>query len=303
MNTRQAHIAGTRSSFPREVAAFCMLLVLAASLHAQNASPFETERTRGSEQALDMRIEAGYARVLVRRDTRERLYSVTSVNGTATPVVPLVRYEQRGDEAVVLIDLTDAAEDDGLRALSHMFGKGSAPKWEITISDRLPLRLRVELGAGNADLDVTGLRLRQLAIESGAGNVRLRAAEPNMEPLRRVSIESGIGSFQSHGLGNLGFEMLTFEGGMGSYALDLSGAVRSGATVVTDVGMGSLVLTLPAGVGVTMRNEESWFTSSRLEGFVQTGKERYESVDAQHASRRMLVRMNAGMGSVRVQWK
>jgi hypothetical protein len=297
MNSRHTDITVTRGGFPREVAVLCMVVLFAASLHAQNASPFETERLHGSEQALDLRIEAGYARVLVRRDTRDRLYSVTAINGTST------RYEQRGGEAVVLIDLSDAADDDGLQALSRMFGKGSAPKWEITISDRIPLRLRFELGAGNADLDVTGLRLRQLAVESGAGNVRLRAAEPNMEPLRSVSIESGIGSFQSQSLGNLGFETLRFEGGMGSYALDLSGAVRSGATVMTDVGMGSLVLTLPSGVGVTVRNEASWFTSSRLEGLVQTGKARYESVDAQYAQRRMLVRMNAGMGSVRVQWK
>ncbi len=303
--TRHRHTTSGFAGFPRGAAVVYVFLLLTTSLLAQNESrnPFETERNRAGEQSLDMRIEAGYARVLVRRDTRERLYTVSAVNGNTSAAVPLVRYEERNGEAVVLVDLTDATEDDGLRALSRMFSKGAAPKWEITITDRIPLRLRVELGAGSADLDVTGLRLRQLAIESGAGNVRLRVAEPNMEPMKRVSIETGIGSFQSQSLGNLGFETLQFEGGMGSYALDLTGAVRNGATVMTDVGMGTMVLTLPTGVGVAMRNEESWFTSSRLEGFVQTGKARYESVDSQYAQRKMLVRMQAGMGSVRVQWK
>lgn len=64
-----------------------------------------------------------------------------------------------------------------LRAeLSNWFGVpwgGGDPSWELRLSEAVPLRLRVELGAGESRLDLSRLQLSELHVEVGVGQSAL----------------------------------------------------------------------------------------------------------------------------------
>lgn len=258
------------------------------------------ERPLGTEEAADVMIEAGYGTVRIRRETGDRLYTVTRVDSDrGREVRPSIRTSVRNSAAIVRMRL-DAGNDDGLEAVSSLIGGVRTPRWEVTISDRIPVRLQLELAAGDADIDATDLRITELAVEAGAGDLRLRADAPNRERAGTVSIEAGLGSVRAHGLGNLNFESLHFEGGMGSYTLDLTGAMRDGAVVTTELGVGSLTLIVPRDFGVQLRGTDSWLCSTSAIGFVQRSSARYESEGYDGASTHMTLDIDGGMGSVRV---
>jgi hypothetical protein len=75
----------------------------------------------------------------------------------------------------------------------HAFATGNQQnRWELRVNDKVPLDLRVHLGAGNCDLKLSGTSLKRLEVEIGAGAMKLDLRGPwdnNIEG----SIHGGVG--------------------------------------------------------------------------------------------------------------
>jgi hypothetical protein len=88
--------------------------------------------------------------------------------------------------------------------------------WDIELTNRIPLDLDFDFGAGEARLDLSGLRLRSLAIDMGVGELILDLTGDRSESLE-ASIDGGIG----HATVLLPFEIgvrVRIDGGLGSIA-------------------------------------------------------------------------------------
>ena len=90
------------------------------------------------------------------------------------------------------------------------------------------------------------------------------------------------------------------DAGVGSLTLWLDGEWRQDARVAIDMGLGSLELRVPEGIGLELR-KDSFLTSLDSEGLVKRG-EVYQSLDWAQASRRVTVDLDAAFGSVKVVW-
>jgi len=71
-------------------------------------------------------------------------------------------------------------------------GGGLINEWEIRLSENIPMDLLIRTGAGNSQLDLGGLDITSLTVETGAGvtNVNL---DGNWEHDVNVSIQGGVG--------------------------------------------------------------------------------------------------------------
>lgn len=66
-------------------------------------------------------------------------------------------------------------------------------RWDIKIDKKTPIDIKLESGVGDANLDLSDLKLRALSISCGVGNVKVdmnKAYESNVE----VSVEGGVGN-------------------------------------------------------------------------------------------------------------
>ncbi len=138
---------------------------------------------------------------------------------------------------------------------SGLPGAGAENEWELTFSPEVELDMDLEVGAVDSDLDMSGLALTGLDIESGASDLVVRFDEPNRVVMERLSVEVGAANAELRGVGNASPRRIRVDGGVGSLVLDLTGAWTDSSRVNVTAGVGTLTIRLPREVGVRIEME------------------------------------------------
>jgi hypothetical protein len=179
-------------------------------------------------------------------------------------------------------------------------GDRSEGSMELELARGVTMDLELDFGAVRADLDLGGLALTDLHLRTGASETRLDVSAPNPRRLRRANMEVGAADFSARQLGNLNSTDVNVSAGVGKVRLELTGEWREDATVSVQMGLGSLELVIPEGLGVRLVRE-TFLTSLDSEGLIKRG-EAYYSPDWESAERKVTVDVNAAFGSIKVLW-
>lgn len=170
----------------------------------------------------------------------------------------------------------------------------------IQLSPTVPLDLELQFGAGEAELELGGLRLHELKLSTGASETRVGWSRPNPVRARRVEIEAGAADLRVTGIGRARADHFAFRGGVGATVLDFGGAWDANASASVKLGVGSVVLRIPRGLGVRI-DRRSFMTSFDADDMVKRGNS-YFSEGYDRAQRRLTVDVEAALGSVEVEW-
>ncbi|MFP3949305.1 MAG: hypothetical protein ACLFWG_11305 [Longimicrobiales bacterium] len=181
------------------------------------------------------------------------------------------------------------------------FGRDhSAGSLDLGLSRDVVLELDLRFGAVRADLELGGLAISEMALATGASESTLRVSEPNPESMRWARIEAGAARFEAHSLGNLNAERIEVDAGLGEMSLGFDGEWRRDVTVEIDMGMGSLDLEFPRGLGVRLEMD-SFLASVDPQGLIKDG-DSYVSPDWEDAEHRVTLEVDAALGRVGVSW-
>lgn len=123
-------------------------------------------------------------------------------------------------------------------------------RWELEVASFVPIDLNVRAGAGEGELDLTGLQIAALDLNLGAGTFLLRFDEPNQTTLQHLTLDAGASKLDLIGLGNASPGTMKLRGGVGDMTVDLTGAWARSAEIAVRSGAGALTLRLPEDVGV-----------------------------------------------------
>jgi hypothetical protein len=170
----------------------------------------------------------------------------------------------------------------------------------VQLGPDVPVELELQFGAAEANIDLGGIRVRQLDVQTGASRTVLNVAEPNRETCRRAEFQVGAARFHATGLGNLRTEQLGVHGGVGDVLLDFTGEWATDMTAEVNMGLGSLTLRMPHGLGVRIVRTGR-LSSFDSEGLTKRG-EAFYSADWETAQHKLSLNINAALGSVRVAW-
>jgi hypothetical protein len=171
---------------------------------------------------------------------------------------------------------------------------------DIQLTRELPVDLALQFGAADATLDIGGMRVRSLDLQTGASRTRLDVSAPNPERVRKASFQAGAARFEATGLGNLNAEQLEVKGGVGDIMLDFTGEWLADMRARIEIGLGSLTLRVPRGLGVQI-DRRGALTSFDGQELVRRGNVYYsEGFDA--APRKLVISLDAALGSIRVVW-
>jgi hypothetical protein len=169
-------------------------------------------------------------------------------------------------------------------------------------TDAIPLSLKIGLGAGKGDFDLTGLKVKNLKISAGASSAELQCDDPNPISCDMVNIESGVSKFSADHLTNLNFRTLKFSGGVGAYTLDFSGRLQQKAYAELDVGLGAITVYVPKDLPTRIITDDSWFSSVDVdECFEKTKKSTYESDTFRQNDKTLTIKIGSGLGSIKVR--
>lgn len=171
---------------------------------------------------------------------------------------------------------------------------------DLRISPDVPVELDLAFGAADATIELGGVRLRNATVKTGASRTMLQVSSPNTEQCRRLSIEVGAARFEAKGLGNLNTPRLHVQGGVGEVILDFTGAWQQNMSADVEVGLGSLTLRMPTGLGVRIVRK-GLLASFDSQGLTKRG-DAYFSEDWETAEHKLSLNLEAALGAIRVEW-
>jgi hypothetical protein len=282
-------------SYLRHIGVLLVLLTTAA-VALLTIETTRKEILRTHERKLRAEIGAAFGTVVIARGEPEKILVAEFQEEREEPRSPEISYTARGDRGLLQINTKESSRWWG--------GKGKSDKreWTLKFTDAIPIDFNIEFGAGEAEIDLTGLQVQKLSVSSGASSAELRCDEPNPIVAERVDIESGVSKFEAVNLCNLNFEKLNFSGGVGAYRLDFGGELQRSGKVKVEVGLGSVTISIPRAMPVRVEFEDHWFAGFDLdEGFRRIRKGVYETENYAHADAKLTIELEAGLGSVKVR--
>ena len=201
-----------------------VLAIIGPSLGLSGGQDVETRvydvEVAGAE-AAEFRMDASSAPVNIRALT-------DSANLAEMQIVDSGRIDMEYVEGVLATISLDKRADFGFGFFAEP--EGETRRWDIGLSDRVPLNLDLELASGNSQLDLSALSITDLKIDAGSGNVALKL------PGGAYRIES------EHGSGRWVVEVPPRS------AFDWQ---------IDDLGSGNLTINVAASVGVQVEIQDS----------------------------------------------
>ena len=270
--------------------ALVMGLSIANAAYGQSRKTVTLSRQVENERDLEVNVRYGAGEVSVGTAESGVLYAM-QIEYDEDAFSPIAEYEDGS--------LRIGTETLGRR---FRFGKDTeAGEMQLTLSRDVSMDLNMDFGAIKADIDLGGMRLTRLEMATGASQTLMDVSELNPETMSRASLDIGAAEFTALNLGNLNTEVIEIDAGVGSIELGFTGDWQQNARVSVDMGLGSLVLRFPRGLGVRLVMEDTFFTSLDSEGLIKRG-DTYESLDYDDVEYQITVDVDAAFGGVRVAW-
>jgi len=261
----------------------------AGGASAQSWRTVTMSRQLSGEGALDVVVKYGAGRLRVRPTDDGALYRME------------LRYDEELFEPVA--DYGSGTLRLGIEGLGKRIRVGKDQgegEMELDLATGIPMDLELDFGAVRADIDLGGLSMTNLHLRTGASDSRLDVSSANPGVMSKAKLEVGAADFSARRLGNLNARQIEVSAGVGEVTLELTGEWRHDASVDVDMGLGSLELVFPEGLGVKLE-KKTFLTSLDSEGLIKRG-DAYYSPDWDTADRRVTVKVEAAFGSIKVFW-
>ncbi len=276
-----------------------LALVAVAALWAVTSASAQTLRTLTSARQLhgesQLNVEVNYAvgELTLAPAAAGDLYRM-ELKYDEDKFVPVREYDPDG--AALRLGLRSLRDHTSLRGRHN----DETPSLDVALTGEVPLTLRVQVGAAEANVELGGLQLRRLAYKTGASESHVRFSRPNTADCEAMVFEVGAAEFTASDLGNANCRRLSFHGGVGDVTLDFSGQWRVSANADVKVGLGSLKLEIPRDLGVAITLNR-FLASFDQEGFTKRGGVWY-SDNYNTARTRLTLYVSTSFGGVDVQW-
>lgn len=184
------------------------------------------------------------------------------------------RKEIIGKTCEVMLSLEEVHTEGGLsQTISHkVFGseKPSQEKfWKMYLTDAKPYLLELNYGVGNANIDLSGLAIQTLKINTGSADVNIGylSGLENLVEMDTFSVKVDLGSVKAKNLSLAKTKYLVADVGFGNVMLDLSTAPIISNYIKGSVGAGNLIILLPSDeTPVLVKIKDSWLCSVKMPG-------------------------------------
>jgi hypothetical protein len=260
----------------------------AAPVKAQSWRSVTMSRQVSGESGIDVRIRFGAGQLSIEPGEAGTLYKMR------------LRYDEEAFQPVA--EYEGGRLDLGVEGTRHKFRwkKDDNQEMDLTLAREVPMNLDLEFGAVRADLDLGGLQMTGLRLQTGASESRVDISSVNPLRMPEAKMEVGAADFHVRNLGNLNAARIQIDAGVGKVVLDFRGDWQGDAEVTVDMGLGALELRFPEGLGVRL-DRDTFLTSLDSEGLVKRGDSFY-SLDWEEAEHRVTVEVDAAFGSIDVVW-
>lgn len=289
--------------------AFLCVIGTTLVLAALRQEVIRREISRTSEKEVTLSLDASFGTVTLLKGDRNKIVVAEYSRGEDDKRELEMFYEILDGRGNLEINLTDERKHKDRRTPSISWEELKSDRRHTDerrltakLTDAVPLSIKIGLGAGRGDFDLSGLKVKTIKVSAGASSAELRCDEPNQVTCESVNIESGVSKFSASHLSNLNFRKLKFSGGIGSYSLDFAGKLQQKAYAEVEVGLGTITVYIPKEIPARIITDDSWFSSVDVDDhFEKTKKSTYETDGYQQSDKTLTIKIGSGLGSIKVR--
>lgn len=174
-------------------------------------------------------------------------------------------------------------------------------RWEMNLGTASPYGLEVRAGAASAEIDLSGVPLNDLSIESGAGELRIYFNDVNPARIIQGNIQAGAGKVVVDGLLNANFENLRVKSGAGQTKLYFTGdPLTTPGDVRIEAGVGEVILVIDSSAPVRVQSSTALGSTDADEALIKRGGG-YETEFYADSDTKLDIRVTSGVGAVRIE--
>lgn len=180
------------------------------------------------------------------------------------------RKEVKGQTCEVSLNLEEAQSAGISHSISASFwgsDKSENDKiWKMYLTEAKPYFLELNYGVGNANIDLSGLSIKKLKINTGSANVNVGyTTMENRVDMDTFYVKVDLGSVNVKNLNLSRTRYMLADVGFGNMQIDFSDSPLVSNTIKGSVGAGNLTILLPADEPpVMVKIHESWLCSVKL---------------------------------------
>lgn len=175
--------------------------------------------------------------------------------------------------------------------------------WKVYLTESKPYNLDLDYGLGNANVDLSGLAIKKLKINTGSAdvNVAYGSGIENKVAMDTFYVKVDLGTLHVKQVNLSRSRVVMAEVGFGNIFLDFSNKPEVAPAVTGSVGAGNLTILLPdETVPVLVRINDSWLCSLNLSrSLKRTGNNTYTNAAyARNSKDAMTFDLDVSMGKI-----
>ncbi len=149
------------------------------------------------------------------------------------------------------LDLREKGNDDYSQTISYKLFKKSETTddqiWKLYLSRQTPYILNLNFGIGDSFVDLSGLALERLNIQTGSANVKVGflSGGENKSKMDTFKVKVDLGTLEIRRIGRSKARYVFANVGFGDLFLDYSEGIETRCDVKASVGAGNLVVAIP----------------------------------------------------------
>ena len=182
------------------------------------------------------------------------------------------RKEVKGKTCEVLLNLEEVQAEGLSQTIStRFFGPSEKPAsdklWKMYLTDSKPYFLELNYGVGNANIDLSGLAIKTLKINTGSAdvNVGYYSALENQIDMDTFFVKVDLGSVNVKNINLSRTRFVMADVGFGNMTLDFSNKPLVSNKIKGSVGAGNLTIILPCeDTPVLVKIQDSWLCSVKV---------------------------------------
>jgi len=239
---------------------------------------FTVENTQACEN-IKLHLRANSGNCYIKPSQSAEILNVFS-NQDETSYSHNYSKETKGKTCEVYLNLEETdSEGIGQTISTRMFGTSDEPAsdklWKMYLTDSKPYQLELCYGVGNANVDLSGLAISKLKINTGSADVNVGyTSMENQVDMDTFSVKVDLGSLNVKNLNLSRTRYMVADVGFGNMTLDFSERPLVSNNIKGSVGAGNLVIVMPSEeTPVLIRIHESWLCSVKLPAGLKKLKE------------------------------
>jgi hypothetical protein len=174
---------------------------------------------------------------------------------------------------------------------------------KLTLPTGADILLDCRVKAGETVLHLGGLRIKELSMETWAGETELNFETPNPVVMDFLDVEAKVGECRLNELGNARFERAVIDAGIGELQVDFTGSLVSGSKARLNLNIGEASVVLPADFGcrVEIGGAMSFLSKKNVQHTLRRRGRAYFSDGYEETKDKFSLFIKPGLGELNVE--